>query len=58
MVNLAPCDAIAAMSIGVSFAQQKDFSQARSWVEHTAQIDPQNARVRKNLHAVRAAAGR
>lgn len=58
MVNLAPWDAIAAMSIGVSYAQQKDFSQALPWLERAAQIDPQNARVQKNLHAVHAAAGR
>jgi tetratricopeptide (TPR) repeat protein len=56
MFEMAPWDAIAPMSIGVSYAHQGSFVDAIAWLERAATTDPQNERVLRNLHAVRVAA--
>ena len=58
ILKRAPWDEIAMMSIGVEYAQAGQFPTAISWLERAAKANPDDNRVKKNLAAVKAAAGK
>jgi tetratricopeptide (TPR) repeat protein len=56
VLKLAPWDEISMMSIGVEYANARDFGKAIRWLEKAAKANPGNVRVKRNLEGVRAAA--
>lgn len=56
ILKLAPWDEISIMSIGVEHANAGNFGKAIRWLEKAAKANPSNARVRRNLDGVKAAA--
>lgn len=58
VLKLAPWDEISMMSIGVENANTGNFSEAIRWLEKAVEANPSNARVRRNLDGVKAAAAR
>jgi tetratricopeptide (TPR) repeat protein len=56
VLKLAPWDEISMMSIGVEYANARNFSKAIRWLEKAAKVNPSNARVKRNLDGVKAAA--
>lgn len=56
VLKLVPWDEISMMSIGVEYANSRNFGNAIKWLEKAFRENPSNQRVKNNLNGVKAAA--